>query len=304
MTRGGCPCQDNGIKAIDSRGEMLESSWEPYCTEAVNANSAKELIAILDQLARTCKIDLSAPATVVYGHDTRPTCPMLVKAVVEGLATMGATVIDAGLKTTPQLHYLVRAHNTQGTPEAYGVPTEAGYYEKLSKAFAKLVSGKPAKTTLIVDCANGVGAYALTQLQQYIPASQLKVRALRTDIKTQGALNNGCGADYVKTNQRLPLGLESEEGIEAGQRLCSYDGDADRIVYYYLRGSPKQKESFRLLDGDKIASLAADHLNDLVQRAGVDIKVGCVQTAYANGSSTKYLEQVSQLILFHRHTLM
>ncbi|MCO5591529.1 hypothetical protein L7F22_045514 [Adiantum nelumboides] len=104
----------NPEEAIDLEGEMLESSWEPYCTEAVNANSAKELIAVLDQLVKTCKVDLSVPALVVYGHDTRPTCPMLVKAVVEGLATMGATVIDAGLKTTPQLHYLVRAPQHTG----------------------------------------------------------------------------------------------------------------------------------------------------------------------------------------------
>lgn len=132
---------------------MLESSWEPYCTEAVNANSAKELIAVLDQLVKTCKVDLSVPALVVYGHDTRPTCPMLVKAVVEGLATMGATVIDAGLKTTPQLHYLVRAHNTQGTPDAYGEPTEMGYYDKLSKAFAKLVVSGGRKRHF---CLNGL----------------------------------------------------------------------------------------------------------------------------------------------------
>ncbi|MCO5591530.1 hypothetical protein L7F22_045515 [Adiantum nelumboides] len=142
-------------------------------------------------------------------------------------------------------------------------------------------AGKPPKTTSSSTVPMVWVAYALTQLQQHIPESLLKVRALRTDIKTRGALNDGCGADYVKTNQRLPLGLEKEKGIEAGQRLCSYDGDADRIVYYYLRGPPQQKESFRLLDGDKIASLAADHLNDLVKRAGVAIEVGCVQTAYA-----------------------
>lgn len=118
---------------------MLEASWESYCTLAANAATTAELISVLTTLIKTAKIDLKASASVIYGHDTRPTCPALVKAIAEGLAIMGATVIDAGLKTTPQLHYLVRAHNTQGTAEEYGEPTEAGYYSKLSTAFLKLV---------------------------------------------------------------------------------------------------------------------------------------------------------------------
>jgi phosphoacetylglucosamine mutase len=47
------------------------------------------------------------------------------------------------------------------------------------------------------------------------------------------------------------------------------------------------------LDGDKIAGLAALFIAELVQEAGIDsIKVGVVQTAYANGSSTNYLTKV------------
>jgi phosphoacetylglucosamine mutase len=114
---------------------------------------------------------------------------------------------------------------------------------------------------------------------------------LRTSTTTAGALNNGCGADYVKTNQRLPLNME-KDGIKSGDRLCSFDGDADRIIYYHLRGNINHKESFRMLDGDKIAILAADFISELVKKAGVKLQVGCVQTAYANGSSTKYLKQV------------
>ena len=147
---------------------------------------------------------------------------------------------------------------------------------------------------LVVDCANGVGAPALLKLQKYIPEEHLAIRALRTDTKTAGALNNGCGADYVKTNQRLPAGYEKDTALQAGERMCSFDGDADRIIFYYLNGPPTQSDSFRLLDGDKIASLAADYISELVKQAGVELEVGCVQTAYANGSSTKYLKQVSQ----------
>lgn len=45
-----------------------------------------------------------------------------------------------------------------------------------------------------------------------------------------------------------------------------------------------------MLDGDKIATLAASFIADLVKAAGLaDLRIGVVQTAYANGSSTAYI---------------
>lgn len=39
-----------------------------------------------------------------------------------------------------------------------------------------------------------------------------------------------CGADYVKTQQRAPPGSP----LQPGDRGASLDGDADRLVYYYI----------------------------------------------------------------------
>lgn len=53
------------------------------------------------------------------------------------------------------------------------------------------------------------------------------------------------------------------------------------------------------MDGDKIAGLAAHFISNLLNEAGIDsIKVGVVQTAYANGSSTNYLTKVLVSFLF------
>ena len=49
---------------------------------------------------------------------------------------------------------------------------------------------------------------------------------------------------------------------------------------------------FHLLDGDKISGLVAGFLIELVKDAGLELEVGVVQTAYANGSSTQYLTNV------------
>lgn len=299
--------QDNGVKLVDPMGEMLHSSWEAYATLLANALSDDALIATLKQVVQTAEIDLSKPAKVVYGYDTRPSCRTLVRAVADGLSSLDVEQVNAGLVTTPQLHYLTRCLNTEGTPEAYGEPTIEGYYKKLAAAYTTLAVRPPSNLrsiksrtklhrdrksqkgrhllpALTVDCANGVGAPKLKEFIKIIGQDILPVIPVRDHINLAGQLNLNCGADYVKTQQRAPKNVD----LVPWQRYCSFDGDADRIVYYYADG----EGTFHLLDGDKIAGLAAGFIMDLVKDAGLGVKVGVVQTAYANGASTKYLTEV------------
>ena len=106
--------------------------------------------------------------------------------------------------------------------------------------------------------------------------------------------------------QKAPLNLPASQSI---RKYCSFDGDADRIVYYYL-----DQGKFYLLDGDKISTLVnknfyskkietsfnllffflkvATHLKELLESAelGNQIDLCIVQTAYANGSSTNFIK--------------
>lgn len=115
---------------------------------------------------------------------------------------------------------------------------------------------------------------------RYLPNIYLPL--ILTDLTPQ------CGADYVKVNQRAPPSSKAS----SGERCASLDGDADRLVYYFLEG-----DTFRLLDGDRIATLAASFLGDLVRASGLadQISIGIVQTAYANGNSTKYVVDTLKL---------
>ncbi|KAI8062471.1 hypothetical protein BC940DRAFT_308700 [Gongronella butleri] len=282
------PEQDNGVKLVDPRGEMLEQSWESYATKMANAKDGDSLVAAVEEIIASQKINVDQAAHVIYGFDTRPSCPELVKHLESGLKAAGADAKNYGLLTTPMLHYLVRCINTAGTSDEYGEPTAEGYYQKLSEAFKTAVKGFTRLSPLHVDCANGVGAPKLREFLKYLPEDVLSIQISNDQITTQGALNKNCGADYVKTNQRAPPNVK----IQPGDRFCSFDGDADRIVYYYMDND----QTFRLLDGDKIAGLAAMFIMELVNDAGIDsLNVGVVQTAYANGSSTHYLEKVLKI---------
>lgn len=125
-------------------------------------------------------------------------------------------------------------------------------------------------------------------------ADVLPIHPINTDTANPASLNSQCGADYVKTKQALPPSVQSAGYLAKGDvRACSFDGDADRIVYYYLQDG----KTFKLLDGDKIAVMVAMFFVDLVNKTKLSgdrkPEVGVVQTAYANGSSTKYLRGVS-----------
>lgn len=290
---------------------MLESSWESHATTFANASSSEDFVAALQEFVSNVDIDLTKPAKVVYARDTRPSGPILASAFEDGLKAIGAEGRNAGVTSTPVLHYLVRSINTKGTDEAYGDDSEEGYFLKLSGAFKLLTvcqssitqgdahassqNGLPAIPPLIVDCANGVGATTASKLSRYI-GDTLPFVLHNTAITTPGALNSNCGADFVKTQQTLPPSLA--EHMKQGQRGCSLDGDADRLMYFYLN----DKGQFRMLDGDKIGALVAAFIGELAKAAGLEekIKVGIVQTAYANGASTKYLSAVRDIILLSR----
>ena len=56
---------------------------------------------------------------------------------------------------------------------------------------------------------------------------------------------------------------------------------------------------FFILDGDRIAILAAILLKQLIDEADVSVSMGVIQTAYANGGATQYLtEKLSVPVIF------
>jgi len=268
------PEDDNGIKLIDPLGEMLEEKWEEYATKLVNVGN-ECIIKELSKIVKNENIDVSQQASLFLARDTRPSGLVLSQAVKDGISAMGGICKDFGLLTTPQLHYIVFKHNSGETA------SEDAYNMDFSTAFKNLVG--IGTGTLTVDCANGVGAQKLKKISEKLSGSSLELVICNDDGPNSGKLNDKCGADYVKVQQCAPVKLD----MKPWQRYASFDGDADRIVYYTLDDDC----NFVLIDGDKIAALFCLFIKDCLDLAGVDVKLGIVQTAYANGSSTNYLSE-------------
>ncbi|XP_073244783.1 phosphoacetylglucosamine mutase-like [Porites lutea] len=271
------PVHDNGVKLVDPLGEMLQPSWEKHASELANA---EDIVEVLRGVVEEHSIDWNVPAKVFIARDTRPSGVEFVKALLDGVQALGGSGRDYGVLSTPQLHYMVRCQNTEGE---YGEATEEGYYNKISNAFLDLRSlcGNTGVPVIKLDGANGVGALKVKML-----AKQLKgtLSLVICNDGSSGKLNEKCGADYVKLYQCAPDGMD----INPGDRCVTFDGDADRVLYFYY----DQDHKFHLLDGDRIATLVVGYLKEKLDKTGVvlDRGLGIVQTAYANGNSTSYAE--------------
>ncbi|KAL8873351.1 MAG: hypothetical protein Q9174_001171 [Haloplaca sp. 1 TL-2023] len=282
------PPADNGVKLVDPMGEMLEESWEIEATKLANAPSDQDLATHYETLASDNQIKPGTQAKVIFARDTRASGAHLINILTEALQAAKADFTDYKLLTTPQLHYITRCLNTKDTFYEYGQPTEQGYYQKMASSLKVAMQGRQFNGAVTVDCANGVGGPKLRELIKYLPSPSeggLEITVVNDDVVQPEKLNHQCGADYVKTNQRAPPSTHASPLT----RCASLDGDADRIVYYFNDSDG----SFRLLDGDRIATLAASFIGDLARSAGLGekLKVGVVQTAYANGAATAYVAQ-------------
>ena len=253
------PAKDNGCKIVDSTGEMLAPEWEPKA-EAIATCSEADLP----------EVNVTG-AVVVIGRDTRSHSAKFARLVERGATRSGATVIDVGVVTTPQLHHCVLAHN-QGQPSDWFY----GYARAVVSAYEALLEGGHPTKRLVVDCAGGVGAMGVASLR----AAGLSLDLVPGNVPGEAPLNDSCGAEFVQKTKKPPLNFEEgDDDIH-----CSVDGDADRVVFWYWQSS-----TFRVLDGDKIATLLVDFLHTQLQQTKLKASVGVVQTAYANGASTRYL---------------
>ena len=75
---------------------------------------------------------------------------------------------------------------------------------------------------------------------------------------------------------------------------ASVDGDVDRIVFF-SKGRGDGTE-VKLYDGDRVNSLLTKWIVETTKGemwgGGKDVRVGAVQTAYANSNSTKFLKNL------------
>ena len=193
------------------------------------------------------------------------------------------------------------------------------YYSTLSKGYSTLLSSvhqldpsaPPEPVNLVIDASFGIGSKAALEFAEFWRKNYATMPPLVLDVRNQcgqGPVNEGCGAELVQKNRVPPAGVDANTDL--GKLLCSYDGDADRIVFHSFRPTLSSSSSssncdWILFDGDKEAAIAAvmifeefKHLEKLLEDNGETFTAGCVQTAYANGASCDFLKAKGVNVVF------
>ncbi len=282
-----------------------QQSWEKHATNLVNC-ADDAVVSTLKSIAADVGVQLDSTSPqalkVFIGRDTRPHSPRLSMLAIKGAESLfGIQATNIGVVTTPQLHHCVRSFNL---PEEQHLATVEGYYTKVSNAYHSLLGASVSKASapLLVDAAFGVGGPRFADLLRVVNAEvpqALNCAQIRNSPTGTGVplsledeasrLNAGVGAEHVQKKLLLP---EKTVGLpaEAGMRFASFDGDADRIVYF----SADAYGALRLFDGDKIACLFVYYIQkqmaQLPESVTQGITLGCVQTAYANGAAQRYVK--------------
>ncbi|KAH8581530.1 phosphoacetyl glucosamine mutase [Cryptosporidium sp. chipmunk genotype I] len=158
------------------------------------------------------------------------------------------------------------------------------------------------KGVLLIDVANGVGKYHADKVSKILSYADLNLQMINCDEPEK--LNDGCGADHIQKNILPPVGFYSHRYYDSDSvdYVAAFDGDADRLIYFapdHLHNNDKNSEIF-LIDGDRISAcytlvivnLLNQSVKEITSEAGIStptLSLGVIQTAYANGASTKYL---------------
>ncbi|AMD20172.1 HCR022Cp [Eremothecium sinecaudum] len=285
------PPEDNGVKLVDPKGEMLNQDWEVYATTLANAASEgkEQLSYALEELVKELGINRDIKANIIVARDSRESGPRLYEAFIDGTRVFeNVKILNFNMLTTPQLHFLTLQCNIY---DDVSKVNEELYYSYLLSAWASLADLYKIESSpfpLVIDTANGVGGAKARELFMRNKFFKDSLTIINDEWSKHDLLNSHCGADYVKTNQCLPTGIPISTPLNSIH--CSYDGDADRVIFYYKDA----QKNFHLLDGDKISTLFAKFFQHILPIAGIEesVRLGVVQTAYANGSSTRYLSEV------------
>eukprot|EP00357_Protocruzia_adherens_P001924 CAMPEP_0114986550 /NCGR_PEP_ID=MMETSP0216-20121206/8488_1 /TAXON_ID=223996 /ORGANISM="Protocruzia adherens, Strain Boccale" /LENGTH=545 /DNA_ID=CAMNT_0002348997 /DNA_START=40 /DNA_END=1677 /DNA_ORIENTATION=+ len=286
---------DNGVKVIATDGGMLGDQDSVMCQEFVNSDTP------LDFLRDTFGSDVAAQdyeGDVWIGNDTRDTSLMLKECLCAGASLLKANIKDFGVVTTPQLHWLVQ-QNFNGEDDI----SLDHYWNRYVDAFTTLntLTAENEKywkdRQIFVDGADGVGGYQVSGAKNKF-TGLLDFELVNDSLSENAVVNEDCGAEHVQKGQTIPKNFDDAKFYE--KKCASFDGDADRLVYFYLT----KEGAFNLIDGDRIAILYStliqkllnvvledEKLKEPAQKSGIDWKLSVVQTAYANGSSTKYLKE-------------
>ncbi|GFE55280.1 phosphoacetylglucosamine mutase [Babesia ovis] len=298
---------ENGIKLLEGNGYLMDASWESEFNGLVNfrGNLSLAVSSLLHKHRLTPVRRNKVPYRILIGYDTRASSPHLAELFKEGVSAMAAVLklektesVDIGIVTTPTVSFLLKNNMIACTDDS-------GYVSALKGAFNSTVNslialgylgnsaGNGKNRSLYYDCSYGVGGHTVFKffdcLRRISIDGYVCNSPLETTEDTNRLLNHRCGAHYVLNSRKPPESIEKLSFD--GQWFCSFDGDADRLVYF-----TPHNNSILLIDGIRLLVVSMKFLKLILEGwqkyGGQTLSVGILINNYANGGAIKYIKEL------------
>jgi len=278
-------CQDNGAKLIDYTGEILHDKWNQYVNKVLNAKTILDLQYIISWIIDQENINLLVPinSCLIIGKDTRSSGKDYIDNIRHGTKLLNVNIDYVGITTTPEMHNIVYYSNQNINYQF----DRNRHIDCLINNFNIITKGKYEERNILIDCANGVSFYPINILKSKL--INFNIEIINADLDDEQKLNNNCGSDYIQKELKLP------ENSKPYNHCVSFDGDADRIIYFC-------SDEFFVIDGDRMSCLIAKFFSNLLNKLKIKLTIGIVQTAYANGASTDYMKNKLNLPVYIANT--
>lgn len=114
----------------------------------------------------------------------------------------------------------------------------------------------------MLDCSNGIGG---DRIEPFLPIIREFIDLSIFNTSDVQKLNTNTGAEYVHKEQLYPELYQDQIKDTPLEKIysCSFDGDADRIVYYIpVEGF----QNINLLDGDRYITLFAQFFKVILDK--------------------------------------
>ncbi|ANQ08115.1 N-acetyl glucosamine phosphate mutase [Plasmodium coatneyi] len=124
-------------------------------------------------------------------------------------------------------------HNSDRIYFAYFTHAFKKLYRCLDETFEGALTKNCEEEIIHVDCSNGIASLKLDNFCDIFKMLKKRIIKINYAEDEGSVLNFHCGADYVYSKRKLPLGGKNCLGV-GHTKSCSFDGDADRIIYFYV----------------------------------------------------------------------
>ncbi|CRH00172.1 phosphoacetylglucosamine mutase, putative [Plasmodium relictum] len=203
-------------------------------------------------------------------------------------------------------------------------------YNYINEAFDQILINNRKEEKIYVDCSNGVASLKIDNFNSVFKILNKRIIKINYIKEEDNILNLNCGSDYVYSKKKLPVNAPSRE---INCKFCTFDGDADRILYFFIDENQNEYNHYTndligkntlnnnslnenkikdnnivILDGPKIICLFLNCIIKILLHIKINkkelnaekdiekININIIQTAYVNTASIHYLNNVKKKV--------